>query len=475
MFKKILLVISIIALCVGSVNAQKVGDRIVVTANFDTKIRSQKVGKVYGGSINNITYIQGKWCMLEGVRGWCPLQYTMNLGTARKVYERRIRANKNDYDALATLGMIEFEQGNSNKALDLLTGALRVNNRIASIWNNRGIVFSSVGRFDDAYRDINVAIKLNKNYSGAYGNRGLVNVAAGKFEEAIKDFTKAIELSPNNPTHYKNRGATYQSVGKFDQAMSDFNRSIQIDARFTKAYIGLANVYLAQEKLTKAFDNAREAVRLNPKSALALNNLGWIKYRRGMLDEAIDDFTRAINHDSKLTIAYSNRGIVKIEKQHFDAAIRDFNTALKLTPRSAVTLNNRANAWIGKKDYARAKQDFESALKNAPDLSDAVNGFAWFLATCPDEKYRDGKKALELTNKLLKMEKETATANMIDTHAAALAETGDFEAAVETQKKAIKKAGNKNKTAYQNRLESYENKKPFRSKAGKPQQRRSSR
>ena len=34
--------------------------------------------------------------MLEGVRGWCPLQYTMNLDKAKNIYRKRIQANKND-------------------------------------------------------------------------------------------------------------------------------------------------------------------------------------------------------------------------------------------------------------------------------------------------------------------------------------------------------------------------------------------
>lgn len=65
----------------------------------------------------------------------------------------------------------------------------------------------------------------------------------------------------------------------------------------------------------------------------------------------------------------------------------------------------------------------------------ALGNVAWILATCPEAKYRDGNKAVELSLKLLKANENDPT--NLDNLAAAYAEIGNFGAAISTQQKAI--------------------------------------
>ena len=45
--------------------------------------------------------------------------------------------------------------------------------------------------------------------------------------------------------------------------------------------------------------------------------------------------------------------------------------------------------------YDKAIADYNEAIRLDPKYALAYNGLAWLAATCPDAKYRDGKKAVQ--------------------------------------------------------------------------------
>ncbi|KPZ70135.1 Sel1 repeat protein [Shewanella sp. P1-14-1] len=106
------------------------------------------------------------------------------------------------------------------------------------------------------------------------------------------------------------------------------------------------------------------------------------------------------------------------------------------------------------------------ALEQFTQVGDAValGNVAWILATCPEEQYRDGSRAVELSLQLLENNSDDPT--NLDNLAAAYAELGEFELAVDTQQKAIE-ALEKNPTVAQSdefimRLEQYRQKQAYR-------------
>jgi hypothetical protein len=62
---------------------------------------------------------------------------------------------------------------------------------------------------------------------------------------------------------------------------------------------------------------------------------------------------------------------------------------------------------------------------------------AWFLATCPEARFRDGARALVAAEKAVELSRGEPTA--LDTRAAAYAELGAFPQAIESELKAIDK------------------------------------
>ena len=90
------------------------------------------------------------------------------------------------------------------------------------------------------------------------------------------------------------------------------------------------------------------------------------------------------------------------------------------------------------------------------------HALAWLWATCPEESFRDGKRAVDLATRGCKLA-EWKDAHMLDTLAAAYAEVGDFDKAVEWQAKANRLFVNADdRKKGEDRLYLYQHRKPYR-------------
>jgi len=162
----------------------------------------------------------------------------------------------------------------------------------------------------------------------------------------------------------------------------------------------------------------------------------------------------------------NKQGVAWDGTDYYDGLIAKYTKALEMNPRDAEAYYNRGVAWDEKDDWGRAIADYTKALEINPCDSDAISNRAWLLATCPDSGYRDGQKALESAQKAMGLNPGACN---LDILAAAYAETGQFEEAIATQKKAIallKESDiGEELTVYKQRLRTYETHKPWREKS----------
>jgi tetratricopeptide (TPR) repeat protein len=272
-------------------------------------------------------------------------------------------------------------------------------------------------------------IRENPQDADAFFIRGNIRSEQGEFAKAIADFNKAIELDPKKGAAFNSRGYAWRNLGEADKAIADFN----------------------------------QALLINAKDTWALNNRGITWHDKGDFDKAIADYDQVLRLDGKHTWAYHNRGNAWAAKKEFHKAIADFDQAIQLDPRDGDVYSNRGLAFQAMGKYGDAVKDFTEAAALEPNRSLAHHHLAWLLATCPDAKIRDGKKAVadakhacELTG--------WKDALLLNTYAAAQAEAGDFDAAVRWQARAIELAPKENLPDYRQRLELYRMGKPYRFK-----------
>ena len=246
-------------------------------------------------------------------------------------------------------------------------------------------------------------------------------------EHAIAYYTDYLEQNPTSSWAYNQRAIVWRQWGQNDKAIEDYTL----------------------------------AIRLNPKSAVAYSNRGNIWSVKRDLDAALKDFSEAIHLDPKYTKAYFRRGNVLRTKGQFDAALKDYDEAIRLDPKFAWAFNSRGAAWKAKGDFDAALKDYEEAVRLDPTYAAAYNSLAWVRATAKDAMYRNGERAVADAIKACDLT-FWRDKYMLDTLAAAYAEAGDFNSAIQWQTKAIELAPEASKATYRLRLDLFLSGKPYR-------------
>jgi tetratricopeptide (TPR) repeat protein len=242
------------------------------------------------------------------------------------------------------------------------------------------------------------------------------------------------------------------------------SEAIRLDPTYAAAYVGRAYVWRSRSDYAKAMDDCNEAIRLDPQFAPAYTGRAAVWSAKRDYSKMIADCTEAIRLDPKFAMAYAGRGYAWQAKRDYDKAISDYNEVIRLDPRSATTYYNRGTRWEAKAEYGRALSDYGEAIRVRPKYVAPWGARAWLEATCPDAKYRDGKKAVEDATKASQLSAGKEL-RILETLAAAYAEAGDFASAVTWQEQAMELAPEKLKPSVRFRLDLYSSHRPYRQKA----------
>ena len=180
-------------------------------------------------------------------------------------------------------------------------------------------------------------------------------------------------------------------------------------------------------------------------------------------DQAVQAFTITVETIPNDYEAYNNRGIAWSQMGEQDRAIADYTRAIEINPEYYLAFLNRGIDWRKKGRIGKALTDYIDAIKLRADYLQAYKNLAWLLATCPEERFRDGPTALRVIEKAHQIKPQ---AILLDAEAAALAETGRFRAAQKKQQQylLLLEANNRHDhlAINRSRLRTYQENQPWR-------------
>jgi tetratricopeptide (TPR) repeat protein len=282
----------------------------------------------------------------------------------------------------------------------------------------------------------------------------------GALAQGSKSKDKKVDQVKEADAAYKRAQKAYEDE-KYDEAIRIFGEVLKIDPTYAEAYVSRGMAWTEKSQPEKAIKDYNEAIKVDPKFVPAYFHRGIYWNNRKEFDKAIKDFSEALALDPKDDATLYNRGIAWAAKGEIDKAIKDYDASIRLDDAYAPAFVSRGQARAVKKNYAGAIEDYETAIRLDSKDGAGLNGKAWILATCPDKKYRDGKKAMDLATMACELTK-FKEAEFLDTLSCACAEAGRFDDAVKWQKKALADPEFAKVAGAQAKLKLFEQKKPYR-------------
>ena len=181
------------------------------------------------------------------------------LREAEAAYHEILRNQPEEPTALHMLGVLAYQAGNYEEAINLIDRARAHIPGDAGLLTNLGSALQASNRLDEAVAAFNAAIDIMPRFALAHNNLGNALRLQGKHEQSIAAFQQALSINDNADTQV-NLAAAYQALGDMEKARHCYQRAVELDpghksaAHMLAAFNGQATEAAPNDHVARLFD-----------------------------------------------------------------------------------------------------------------------------------------------------------------------------------------------------------------------------
>jgi len=258
----------------------------------------------------------------------------------------------------------------------------------------------------------------------------------GYWRNSITLFKRAIDVTENNYIAHHKLGEALEAEDRTAAAVRHYSEALRIKPDFFATHLNLGIILRREGKLNIAIGHFLKVLNLKPDSVEAHNEMGISLKKQGKFDEAIGHYYEALRIRPDYANAHNNIGVVLALQGNDKAAIYHFSESLRIDSKYSDAYFNLGKIYFHQGKIEDAILNYRETLHFDPDNTQALYNLAWILATHKNKEFRNGKEAVRIAEKLCNIT-HYSKALALDALAAAYAETGRFDAAVFTARKAL--------------------------------------
>ncbi len=156
----------------------------------------------------------------------------------------------------------------------------------ADAYNNLGVLFLNMERFEEAKNAFVQTIKFKKESFQAYNNLGITLKALFRFDEAKIAYQKALEINPNDAEILSNLGNLHRELQHFDEAEAFYREAIALQPDYVNAYRNLGLLLKGTKRFIEAEETYKYVLKLKPTCVQTQSNLSFLLLEQGRYTQA---------------------------------------------------------------------------------------------------------------------------------------------------------------------------------------------
>jgi tetratricopeptide (TPR) repeat protein len=378
---------------------------------------------------------------------------------AEASYKRVLELRPDDLPTLIWLGRLHLDQGRPEAAEPLFARAFALAPRTVAVLAGLGRVAVAKRDYTQAVKYLEDALAIDPEAESLHAPLAAAYRGLGDLEKAqphlrqwrnrdifVPDpLQQDMDLLLESGLSYELRGVRAFEVRDWKSAASFFRKGIQLSHENTQLSRSLHHklgtaLYLDGD-ISGAREQFEDVVRhappgaLDESSAKANYSLGVLLASKGELQPAIQHLLAAIQYQPNYVEAHMAVADVLRRSGRGEAALPHYRDAIAINPRQAVARLGYAMALVQMRRYREARDWLDESVRLFGDRTDLKIALARLLAASPDERARDGARALQIAQQMFDAgEKSTSLGETI---AMALAEQGNFAQAISIQRDII--------------------------------------
>ena len=325
-------------------------------------------------------------------------------GGDQAAFERR-GARDRLFKSLQRLAVLEGKRGDHEAAVRHARAALELEPDEPGARSAYQNALVDAGDFGAVRAQTEAALAADPGDVGARVRRAELLDREGRTDAAAEELRRAVDQSPRDA---ELRYLYAQLLGKLDRLPEAFEQLavvVTLDPRHVEAHSILAVAATRSDELGAAWGHYQAILEVEPRDVEALYGAAQVAATSGRLTEAIETYRALLEHDPDHAAGRHELGLALLRS--------------------------------GPEDAAEGAEQLRRAYVQDRRLLARGNEIAWTLATDRDSRRRDGQLALIIALELNAVAGGAEPA-LLETLAAAQAETGDFDAAVKSVETALK-------------------------------------
>jgi superkiller protein 3 len=261
---------------------------------------------------------------------------------------------------------------------------------------NLGVVYASIGRYDQAQAEYRQVITLEPSHAMARANLAWILQQQQRHGEAISELERLRELTPDDTNVLYQLGLLHKQIGDPAKARWYWEAVVSVDPRHVGALLALADAARTDGDAARTLGYALDALAVDPQhpaaqimaarahmqlleyrqaadilEALAQRlphsgevrfHLGALAHERGDLEEARVHLAEACRLDDHHADYHNEYATVLYRLGAFEDAVDHFREAESLAPDNPVVKANLGFCYMALGEHAAAAQYFEAFM-----------------------------------------------------------------------------------------------------------------